>query len=110
MKLEIRKTGSGVELEFTAEERFEGWHGVVHGGIVCTILDELMVWACTNQGYESMTAAIEVRFRQPLLVGQKVKGLGRVVRERGRLVQTESRLVDTAGNLIAEATGKMMKV
>src|SRR5215203_4010270 len=31
--------------ELTLDRRFEGWQEVAHGGIVCTILDEVMAWA-----------------------------------------------------------------
>ena len=31
--------------ELTLDRAFEGWEGIAHGGIVCTILDEVMAWA-----------------------------------------------------------------
>jgi uncharacterized protein (TIGR00369 family) len=110
LHLDIRKTGEGVELDYAVPERYCGWEDVVHGGIVATLLDELAVWACTEAGQHAVTAELNVRFRQPLRVGQRVRGYGRVVGERGRLLVTESRLVGESGNVIAEATGKMMHV
>lgn len=111
LQLKIRKNGNeGVELDYAVPEQFAGWQGVTHGGIVATILDELMAWACTEAGFHSVTGEMAVRFRQPLHTGISVRGFGRVTAVRGRLLLTESRIVDADGEVIAEATGKMMHV
>jgi len=109
LQLDIRKTEDGVELDIVPETRFEGWEGIVHGGIVATILDELLAWACTARGFDAVTGELNVRFRQPLKIGVPARGFGRIVREKGRLLLGESRIEDAAGELVAEATGKMMK-
>lgn len=108
LRLEIRARPDGVELDFVADERYQGWHDITHGGIVATLLDELMTWACTSGGIRTVTAEMNVRFRRPLRVGEKVHGTGRIVRRRGRLVFAESRLLDRSGRAVAEASGKMM--
>jgi uncharacterized protein (TIGR00369 family) len=109
LQLDIRPTAEGVELDFTADERFAGWRAIVHGGIVATLLDELMAWACTTKGMQSVTAEMTVRFRKPLAVGQKVRGQGRTRGGHGRLILAESRLLTESGQLVAEASGKMMR-
>ncbi len=110
MHLDIRETPEGVELDFVAGNRYEGWQDIIHGGIVATILDELMAWACTARGHSAVTGDLKIRFRQPLKVGQTVHGTGRVVKEHGRLLLAESMLLDESGSLVAEASGKMLKV
>jgi uncharacterized protein (TIGR00369 family) len=111
LQLNVKKKGKeGVELDYTVPERFAGWHGIAHGGIVATILDELMAWACTEAGFHSVTGEMTVRFRQPLHTGKPVRGFGRVTDVKGRLLLAESRLLDADGETIAEATGKMMNV
>ena len=35
--------------ELTLERRFEGWDGIAHGGILCTILDEVMAWSLVGE-------------------------------------------------------------
>ena len=109
LRLDIRPTGDGVELDFTPPEKFQGWRGIVHGGIVSTILDELLAWACTARGYDSVTGELSVRFRRPMRVGEPVHGTGRITKEKGRLLIGESRITDAAGNTIAEASGKLMR-
>lgn len=108
LHLDIHKTPDGVELDFVPPEHLQGWHEILHGGITSTLLDELMTWACTSVGIQTVTAEMSVRFRQPVKTGQPLRGTGRVLERRGRLVLAESRLFDRAGTLVAEATGKMM--
>jgi uncharacterized protein (TIGR00369 family) len=110
LKLEIRKTPGGVELDYILPEYFAGWQGIAHGGIVATILDELLAWACTNSGRNCVTAEMTVRFRKPVRTGSPLRGFGRVTDEKGRLLYAEARLLDESGTLVAEASGKMMRV
>lgn len=110
LKLVVRKTPDGVELDYVLPEHFAGWQGIAHGGIVATILDELLAWACTNAGRNCVTAEMSVRYRKPVKTGSPLKGYGRVTGEKGRLLFTEARLLDESGTLVAEATGKMMQV
>ncbi len=110
LKLRVTRTEDGVETAFTIDERFAGWQGIVHGGIVTTVLDELMAWACSTLGLDSVTAEMTARFRLPMRIGATYRGSARVVEQRGRLVLTECRIVDQAGATVAESTGKMMRV
>ena len=110
LKLEVRKTPDGVALDYVLPDHLAGWQGIAHGGIVATILDELLAWACTNYGHNCVTAEMNVRYRKLVKTGSPLKGFGRVVLEKGRLILAEARLLDDSGTLVAEATGKMMRV
>jgi uncharacterized protein (TIGR00369 family) len=109
LRLDIRKTPSGVELDYVLPEQFAGWQGIAHGGIVATILDELLAWACNRTDRSMLTAEMTVRFRKPVRTGQPIHGVGRITEDRGRLILAEARLLDQSGRLLAEATGKMMR-
>ena len=110
LQLPIRQTADGVELDYAMPAKFSGWRDVVHGGIVSTVLDELMAWACSVRGTNTVTAELVVRFRQPLISETPFRGFGQVTGEKGRVLFAASRITDPDGALIAEATGKMMKV
>jgi uncharacterized protein (TIGR00369 family) len=109
LQLDIRRTADGVELDYVPPAKFQGWRGIIHGGIVSTLLDELIAWACTARGFDAVTGELNIRFRQPMKVGGRIHGTGRITSERGRLLVGESRLTDESGAVIAEAFGKMMK-
>jgi uncharacterized protein (TIGR00369 family) len=109
LQLPIQNRAGFVELDYAVPEKYQGWVGIIHGGIVATILDELCAWAGTNAGHNVVTAELQVRWRKPLGAGRRIHGTGRVIEEKGRLLIAESRLTDETGAVIAEATGKMMK-
>jgi len=110
LKLDIRQDAGGVAVDYAFPGQFQGWQGVVHGGLVATILDELMAWSCKTAACSAVTAEMTVRFRRPLRTGRPFRGEGRIVGEHGRLLLCESRLLDADSRVIAEASGKMMKV
>jgi uncharacterized protein (TIGR00369 family) len=92
--------------EFTLDSRFEGWEGVVHGGILCTILDEVMAWALVGEDNWGVTARMNVEFRRPVQVGASVRADGWVTRSRRRVVDAAGRIVDVGtGDELATSTG-----
>jgi acyl-coenzyme A thioesterase PaaI-like protein len=90
--------------ELSLPDRFEGWQGIAHGGIVCTILDEVMAWSLASRRLWGLTASMTVRFRRPVPIGRPIRAEGRLVERRRRVLSTTARLVDGAtGELLAEA-------
>ncbi len=65
-------------------ERFQGFAGIAHGGILATILDECMVNTVWLRGKLAVTARFEVRLRQPVRVGTRVTFRAEVRRESAR--------------------------
>ena len=104
MILHLEPARSWTTLEL--DRRFEGWEGVAHGGIVSTILDEVMAWALVAGDDWGVTARLAVAFRKPVSIGQAIRAEGWVTRTRRRLVETAGRIVDAeTGVELATATG-----
>ncbi len=94
-------------VELTIPDRFEGWEGLIHGGIVSTILDEVMAWALIEQDSWGVTARMSIQFHRPVLVGQAIRAEGWIVESKRRIQRTAGRIVETATGLelaTAEAT------
>ncbi len=89
--------------EVVIDKRFEGWVGVAHGGILATILDEVMAWSLVASDNWGVTARMSVEFKRPARVATTVRGEGWIVRVRRRLVETGGRVTDVDGNVLAEA-------
>jgi uncharacterized protein (TIGR00369 family) len=87
--------------EFVLEDRFEGWRGVTHGGIIATVLDEVMAWALVAEDNWGVTARMTIDFKRPVLVGTRVRADGWIVRSRRRLVDTAGQIVDGDGTILA---------
>src|ERR1700693_2889531 len=90
--------------ELALPERFQGWDGITHGGIVCTILDEVMAWALVDHDLWGVTARMTVEFKRPVPLGRPIRAEGRVVRARRRLVDADGVILDLAdGTILARA-------
>jgi len=104
LTIHVEPDRSWTEVEL--DRRFEGWEGVIHGGILCTILDEVMAWSLAGRDDWGVTARMSVSFRRPVMVGQSLRADGWITTSRRRLVETEARVVDKAtGDELAVAAG-----
>jgi acyl-coenzyme A thioesterase PaaI-like protein len=104
LELHVERGRSWVELTF--EPRFQGWDGIAHGGILCTILDEVMAWALVGEDNWGLTARLDVDFKRAVDVGQAIRADGWITRSRRRIVDTAGQIVDARnGTVLATATG-----
>ncbi len=112
LRLRFEQTRPGVvQARFVPRRQDEGFLGVVHGGIVTTMLDEAMAWASFSADAWAMTAKMEVRFRQPVRVGAELRLVGRVVSTRGRLIEAAGEVRSAEDDaLLAEATASFVRV
>lgn len=110
LKLKFRDEEKIARCEFTPEPQHQGWPGVVHGGILSTILDEAMGWASLFYGRKTVTGKLEVRFRKPARVGEPLLVEGRIARDGGRFLIAEASARDSKGDIVAEATGIMFVI
>ena len=83
--------------------RFQGWDGIAHGGIVCTILDEVMAWSLAASENWGLTARFAVDFTRPVPIGVPIHAEGRLTSSRRRLMETAATIVDGHGSLLATA-------
>ena len=101
--LHVEAQRAWVDLELAP--RFQGWDDVAHGGIICTILDEVMAWALAAGDNWGVTARMSVTFRRPVKIGDPIRAEGWITRTRRRLIDTEARIIDRDGAVLATATG-----
>ncbi len=67
--LEFHATDDGaVEATFPCQPVFAGYPGMLHGGIVCTLLDGAMTNCLFARGLAAVTVDMNVRFRHPVTV------------------------------------------
>ncbi len=107
LHLKLKLEPGHCTTELTIPRRFEGWEGIIHGGILCAILDEVMAWALVAQDSWGVTARMSVDFRRPVVVGQSVRAEGWITSDRRRIHVTAGRIVDAETGVelaVAEAT------
>ncbi len=99
-----------VEADVVFPTYFQGWQDTVHGGLLATVLDEVMVQAARVAGITCVTAEITVKYKKPAATGVSYRVSGKLLETRGRILTAESRLCDASGQVYALATGKFFKV
>jgi acyl-coenzyme A thioesterase PaaI-like protein len=106
LQLVVHLDPQRASTEFRLDRRFEGWEGMAHGGIICTILDEVMGWALIAAGDWGVTARMSVAFSKPVPVGASLRADAWITSTRRRIVEAESRLIDAESGIeLATATG-----
>ena len=109
LNVRFRLDGDVCRAEFTPGEAHVGYDGVTHGGILFSLLDDVMANVVFLRGERCYTAKAEVRYRQPLPAGTPVRLEGRQQRRKGRLAMLEGRVMRADnGSVVAEATGSFM--
>ena len=90
----------------TLDDRFQGWDQIAHGGIVATILDEVMAWSLAAADNWGVTARLGVTYRKPVPIGRPIIAEGWITSNRRRVLATEARIADAAtGEVLATADG-----
>jgi len=107
--VQFRIDGECCRGEFTPDARHVGYDGVTHGGILFSLLDDVMANWLFLHGERCFTARAEVRYRAQLPVGIEVALSSRLLKRKGRLALLEgaARRRDT-GALVVEASGSFM--
>jgi len=106
LHLDLHTDATGCWTELTLDPAFQGWEDVAHGGILCTILDEVMAWAVIGRDTWGVTARMTVEFKQPARVGRPLRAEGLVAETSRRLFRTTGRILDReTGQVLATGEG-----
>ena len=108
LKLKIYQVEPGViESTFTAPEQYQGYPGVLHGGIVASILDEISGRAHMGEDPAAprflFTGKLEVIYRKNVPTGKPLRIVGKAGRQHERAVEGWAGIYDENGTLLAEA-------
>jgi uncharacterized protein (TIGR00369 family) len=104
LQLELHAADDRCWTELVLADRFQGWEGIAHGGIVTTILDEVMGWALIDHDMWGVTARMSIEFKRPVPIGRPIRAEGRVLSARRRLVEAEGIILDREdGTLLARS-------
>lgn len=112
LQLGFHGDATAAETRFSVRPEFVGFRDTVHGGVIATALDEVMVWAIgVAAGKFVYCAELTVRYLRPTRPQTELIARGEVVENRrGKLFSARAELRDTAGQILAEATGKYLPV
>lgn len=111
LQLDFELVGEdGIRTEFTPPKRYQGWKDIVHGGIIATILDEVMVNAAYLRKIVAVSAKLEIRLRKPAAVGERLIFHGQILRQSAKSLDVKAWAEQENGTVVAEASGLLMRV
>ena len=95
-----------VYSDYTVDACYQGYPGIVHGGIVAAMLDEVVarVSMIKDHHHLMMSVKLEIKYRHPVPTDTPLKLIGRIVRLRGRLGKAVGELYLPDGTLAAQST------
>lgn len=108
LKLRYRNEGEMVVTDFVPLEEHQGWPGITHGGIIASVLYEVMENYTYQNGIIAMMRGMETRFRKPIITGQPITARSWLVEESGRILKVAGSLTTTDDVLLAQGNAELM--
>jgi uncharacterized protein (TIGR00369 family) len=99
-----------VRAEFTPGEEHQSYPGVLHGGIICALLDETIGRVLVPLDLWAMTVSMNVRFIKPVPLGQPLTVVGELVTLRSRTMEGRGEIRLADGTVAATAEAKYIRL
>ena len=113
LHLEFYETTPGeVVVEYTVPEQFQGYPGVVHGGVVAAMLDEV-TGRVHMGGYPPrfmFTARLDIHYRKNVPTGKPLRIIGHAGKSRERTATATGQIFGPDGELLADAEAVLVNV
>lgn len=106
--------GGEVGAEFCAGRWQQGHTGLMHGGFISSMLDEVMGRSINNSAVTKespfVTASMTTDFRRPIETGKPMRAFGKVEKIDGRKCFVRGVIVDEADRIMAKSSGIFVTV
>jgi len=113
LKLEFYNIAPGeVEAHYTVLTHYQGYPGVVHGGIIASMLDEATGRSMMDGSPSGfmVTSQLSIRYRKPVPVGQPLKVVGHAGTRHGRVSKATGEIIGPDGVILAQAEAVMVDI
>jgi acyl-coenzyme A thioesterase PaaI-like protein len=110
LRLTFWVDGDTVWTEFTPAEEYQGYPGVLHGGITATLLDETMGRVAALRNLWMVTVKMELTYRKPVPLGQPLRITARMEELHGRRMTTVGEILLPDGTVAVEAKGLYLRL
>lgn len=105
LRMRVSYENDKAVCRLTLPSHYQGWEEIAHGGIVSTILDEMMAYAVIHFLGQGVTLRMETTFRQAVPLGQELLACGWVAEQRGRRAEAAAE-IKLAGDGAVLAQGR----
>ena len=92
--------------KLTLSHNYQGWHGIAHCGIVATLLDEAIAYACGAMTATGLTVELNIRYKEKVPTEKEIEIFGEVIEVKRKLMYAKS-YIKMDGKILAEGNGKI---
>ncbi len=110
LKLEFSFDGRTMKTVFCPQKEHQGYMNIVHGGIIATLLDEIMVKLAIEMGMPAVTARMDIRLKKALKVGKRIVVEATIKKDTRKTIEAYAKAVTADGVIAADARGKLIKI
>jgi acyl-coenzyme A thioesterase PaaI-like protein len=112
LKLQFEMLPEGrMRTEWTPRREHQGFKDIVHGGLVATLLDEVMIRLLYALGIRAVTAELSTRLLRPMRAGKRYRFESWLVEDKGRVVTAQAEgFDDESGERVASGGAKCMRL
>jgi uncharacterized protein (TIGR00369 family) len=103
----VLQADDSVTAQFRGNALLQGYKGILHGGIIASILDAAMTHCLFNNGVEAVTADLQVRFRNAIPYNADLQVVASIVSSQKTLYRLKS-VITMDGKRMANATARFM--
>lgn len=108
LKLRFVEIAGRYVAKCVMDKNYQSFNGVLHGGIITTLLDEAMGGYLFHLKQPAYTGKLEVRYRRPTPTGEQLTVSGWIAGRKRNVVEMRSEIALSDGTITAEATAKMV--
>lgn len=110
LNLQFYRFGNSICSDLTLKKNYEGWENIAHGGIISTILDEIMSWAIIYfKRAFVVTRKMEIKYVRPVFIGTPISVKGTLIDDpEYKGVKAKAEIRDDKGNLLVTGKGEFV--
>ena len=109
LKLDFAFDGRTIKTEYIPRKEHQGYMNIVHGGIVSTLLDEVMVKIAIELGKPAVTAQMDIRLKKAVNIRTQITVSAEITKETRKTLEAYAKAT-VNGEVIADARGKLIKI
>ena len=106
--LSLKMEDGHLTTEFVPQEGHQGWPGIVHGGVIASLLYEVLENLAYYQGVLTMTRSMETRYRRPAPAGKRIVARSWLVDRGDRDMNVSATLTGEGGEVLAEGNAVLV--
>jgi len=110
LNMQFYRLGDMVCSDITLQRNHEGWENMAHGGIISTLLDEVMSWTVLYfKRTFLVTRKMNMKYIKPVSLGMPLTARGKILDEPGNSkIEVRGEIVDAEGKLLVRSNGEFV--